>query len=653
MKLKSLILLLIPFVMIGCTTNKKPNSQSDINSDSHNSSETSSDVVSSEESSESESSSSSEEPPIEVPSYDYDGYYANLSWNNSEDLINKLHTIISQNFTSLRYEGNWATNQGADQAIDDFESVDVVYSSENQLKTKTYSSGQGWQREHAFAASLMTGFTSSDAVGVHQGRATDFHNLFAANNSGNSSRGNKNFGVANTEDETYQDFGAYTFDSRNFEPANEDKGKLSRAIFYMAVMYNQPEQETVKVTLNYNDEDKVTFGKNTTSVSINVTYSPLTIIEDYVPYSKFTYTNWYYYGYYANPDNRPDKMDETVYETLCDLVDEYGEGPEGYAAYSMANCQFAIGNLSTLLDWNNYDVDMLEMQHNQYVYSESGQGNRNPFVDYPELVSYCFGEKKNQAGSLEDLEASYYTLKMDKDEIHHYAISKAKREYDEGSTFSSSDYVIKGVKNDLSVVDASYQDTTEDYVFTAQDAANKTKELTITTPINNIKFKVAVNSGSIDSCSYQGLFLTKTKNDFTNGGTTEVCGVNWKTTWTNTNGAMYQRDATYGIGFGTSSKPMNELTLQTTTSYQIDKIYFKGTCKSGGTINVTIKVGNETVLTDTITRVAGATGPEVVGKGISSATGIITIIINGPAASNGSIYVHTIAFNAQPISSLN
>lgn len=579
--------------------------------------------------------------PLPEDAYDYDGYYEDLSWNNGQDLINKLHAIISSDYTSLKYEGNWDTNRGADQALDDFEMVDVVYSDENQLKTATYANGKGWQREHAFAASLMTGFTSGDAVGVHKGRATDFHNLFASNFSGNTSRGNKNFGVANVEDETYQDFGSYTFDAKNFEPSDYDKGRLSRAIFYMAVMYNEPETETVKVTLNYNDEDKVTYGKASTTVPITVTYQPLQIVEEYVPYSKYTYTSWYYKIQGGN-------MTDEDYQAMLDTIEYYGEGAEGYTAYSMANCQYAIGNLSTLLDWNSYDVDLLEMQHNNYVYSQSGQGNRNPFVDYPELVDYCFGSKKDQPGSLKDIVASYTMLEMDKDEINHYAISSAKREYDEGSTFKVGDYTIKAVKNNLSFVDASYEDQTVSYTFTSADAILGKKTLTITTPINAIKLNVVVNSGAIDSCSYQGLVVNAGKNNFKNGESTNVDGQSWDVSWTNATGAMGSKDSTYGLGFGVASggKTMGELTLATTDAKTVNKVYFKGSCKAGETIDVTIKVGDEVVCQKSITRTSGVTtAPEVVGASFASKTGVISFIIGGSGASNGAIYVHTLAFN--------
>lgn len=647
MKTKLFILPLVALLMIGCK-NKQSKSFSIVeSSDSISESEViSSDTsesseISSSESESSESSSSSEEI-IEHETYDYDGYYEGLEWENSDDLINKLHTIISADYTSLKYEGNWATNQGADQSLTDFESVDLLYSFDTDLKTNTYANGRGWQREHAFAASLMTGFTSGDAVGVHQGRATDFHNLFAATYSGNTSRGNKNFGVANTEDATYQDFGSYTFDSKNFEPADKDKGKVSRAIFYMAVMYNQIENETVKVTLNYSEEDKITYGKASTTVPIPVTYQPLKVVEDYVSYNKYTYTNWYYKTRNAN-------MTDEQYADMLAKIEQYGEGADGYADYSMENCQFAIGNLSTLLEWGmDYPVDYLEMQHNTYVYSESGQGNRNPFVDYPELISYAFGDKKDVAGSLDDLDATYYELEMDHDEIEHYAIKTAKRQYDEGSTFTQDDYEIVGYKKNLTTTPASYTDTTPEYTFTKADAELGKKQLTINTPINNLLLNVIVNAGSIDSCSYQGGVIDAGKSNFSRGGVTNVDGVSWLVNWTNSTGAMGNKDSTYGLAFGVASggKTMHELTFETTNSVTINKVFFKGSCKAGETITVTIKVGDTTVSTNTITRISGTTiAPEVVGASFASTSGKVKIIINGSGATNGAIYVHTLAFN--------
>jgi hypothetical protein len=70
---------------------------------------------------------------------------------------------------------------------------------------------------------------------------------------------------------------------------------------------------------------------------------------------------------------------------------------------------FAIGHLSELLDWSDtFDVDYLEMQHNDSVYfhpySKTGiaQNNRNPYIDHPEWarrvydVNYVYDSSKEQ-----------------------------------------------------------------------------------------------------------------------------------------------------------------------------------------------------------------------------------------------------------------
>ena len=50
---------------------------------------------------------------------------------------------------------------------------------------------------------------------------------------------------------------------------------------------------------------------------------------------------------------------------------------------------FAV--MSTLIDWHFQDtVDAFEMRRNHVI--DSMQGNRNPFIDHPELVHYVFGD---------------------------------------------------------------------------------------------------------------------------------------------------------------------------------------------------------------------------------------------------------------------
>lgn len=53
-----------------------------------------------------------------------------------------------------------------------------------------------------------------------------------------------------------------------------------------------------------------------------------------------------------------------------------------------------IGDLTTLLSWNTLDpADDFEMNRNNVIYN--WQMNRNPFIDYPALVNYVFGNQTN------------------------------------------------------------------------------------------------------------------------------------------------------------------------------------------------------------------------------------------------------------------
>ncbi|MBR3726971.1 MAG: endonuclease [Prevotella sp.] len=64
-----------------------------------------------------------------------------------------------------------------------------------------------------------------------------------------------------------------------------------------------------------------------------------------------------------------------------------------------------------LVRWAQNDpVDDLEIARNNAVYEE--QGNRNPFVDYPGLEDYIWGEKKNEAFDYTNFDGSTTTVSM-------------------------------------------------------------------------------------------------------------------------------------------------------------------------------------------------------------------------------------------------
>ena len=333
----------------------------------------------------------------------YKDYYGDLSWTDGADLRSKLHNIISTDVVPLRYKNpdNWQSNSNADALISNPNYVSVLYRDEPIANTNHGSLSGQWQREHVFAASLMTGIGTGEAT-QKLGRATDFHNLYAAFGQGNGSRNNRSFSFADRESLRYAEptnGGNYCTDENYFEANDADKGKIARAIFYMLVMYNTAE----------------TF---TTSEGIEMKALPLEITDDdnfpsaykTLSYANFTNTELPQVVTFAQ------NYVNIVRELYPEITDETELLQKAYSYFMSTNNPSAIGKLSSLLSWNSFPVDYQEMQHNNSVYAQNtpygggAQGNRNPFVDYPELVEYAFGSLQHKAGSLHDLRPSVLDL---------------------------------------------------------------------------------------------------------------------------------------------------------------------------------------------------------------------------------------------------
>ena len=566
----------------------------------------------------------------------YDGYYSSIvSWENGEDLKNQLHTLIRNNFTGLTYQDNWETNQIAEQCLDNFNLVNVVYSQKDDKKTNTYggsAGATGWQREHAFCASLMTAYNTTDAVDISNNgtsRATDFHNLFASYGAANGSRGNKNFGnhdAANAiEDSKAVDADTYS-DINNFEPNDCDKGKLARAIFYMGVMYNEEEESALTLKYPYGSSSNK-------SVRITAKYKPLQISEDYVNYSQVTFKDFcksdaeniqalrstYLFKYRSDTSSYvSDSPDSTI-------LDNFGKA---YADYRYNEGQFAIGNLSTLLDWNKKEVDRQEMWHNETVYSYvhqnnvankgKKQGNRNPFVDYPELVDYVYGTKKDEPGKLYNLRPSAEDLYSNPKEVSNYALSSYKEQYLVGQTLSSSDYTLVRVNNDFTTQDIDFENTNQDYTFVEGDIGQKT--ITITTPKGNISYVVNVESASgLYGCNYNFMISKSSFNTSTINKTPvqmlSYGGVTYNVSAGIDNCAIRAKDS--HVQIGTGNAPAGTVTIESTNDFvyegksNICSVYLGLNTASGTTYRYKISIGGEVVKMDTFQYIA--TRPGIVG----------------------------------------
>lgn len=484
MKKKYLSLSLILLMMFSCS-NRNNNSSviifSDQESTINSSLESSNDVSSSEE------SSSSIEINQDISTY-YGGYYSSIkSWNDSNDLKNQLHDLIKDNI-ELKYNSNWATNKNADRSLSNFDMVNQVYSPNDILKDFTNSSFNvgGWQREHVFCQSLMNHYvTKDDPV------ACDFHNLFAAYYTGNTSRGNKYIGKVNSPNPSTSIEGAYYSDKITFEPSDEDKGRLSRALLYM--------------------------------------------------------------------DTRYDDL------SLVDISSENGE------EITLEKGQHP--NKNTIVSWaSSYQVDYLEYQHNSQVFLQ--QNNRNPYSDFPKLVDYVYGDKKDQAGTINDLfdTSTQVLLKTNEDEFLNLAIENINYEYQVGEKFSlsqSSFYEVytslKNQKIDNNLILSSLE---EGYEFTNEDIGEK--NITVSYLNSSCSFKIKVKEKSlVEDFEYKYSFVDEKgeviKDPYKNISSTKpietsLNGIDF--IFSIEDGSRGTSNANKGLAFGTKAKPVKTLGIE-------------------------------------------------------------------------------------------
>lgn len=253
-----------------------------------------------------------------VTSTEPSGYYDSLDGLSGDDLKQAIQDIIAEEDVVKihTYSDIVDILKAADESPLNSNEIWLVYREESRPKYlyQTGSDGTGfWNREHVYPRS-RGGFFSIEDDGMATGINTwwntnadstrhansDAHGLRAADANENSSRGNQHFGEYNGPSETAGSF----------------KGDVARAVFYLAVRYND-----------------------------------LSVVDGF-----------------------PEMEGE-------------------------------LGDLATLLDWHEEDqADDFEMRRNNIIYE--WQNNRNPFIDYPELASYIWGENAgevwNQPMSVQD-----------------------------------------------------------------------------------------------------------------------------------------------------------------------------------------------------------------------------------------------------------
>ena len=148
--------------------------------------------------------------------------------------------------------------------------------------------------------------------------------------------------------------------------------------------------------------------------------------------------------------------------------------------------------LNLLLDWHRKDaVSDKEKARNNAV--ESLQGNRNPFIDFPDLVEYIWGDKSSESFSLNDATSSYSSKYSDRPSakwtLNSQDVSSVEAEYGKDftsptllvtssgeytTTYKSSDAEVATIDTDGKVTVKAAGTTTITATVVAKDNPNST-----------------------------------------------------------------------------------------------------------------------------------------------------------------------------------
>ncbi len=230
-------------------------------------------------------------------------YYSGITATEGAALKSQLKTLISTN-TNTSYDGARAAMYSNIDNINN--TVTCVYTGlEVSHSYGDTSAPTDINCEHSYAQSWIEDY---DTQNEELRAKADVHHLFPTDSGVNSSRGNLSFDVVNSVEYSYSyatGYVSYRGDNDEFvtvfEPTDQHKGDLARALLYMNVRYDLPLAPPV-------------------------------------------------------PNNGP----------------------------------INVNMLPILLEWHGQDpVDAAEITRNNEI--EDYQGNRNPFVDYPEWVNAIYG----------------------------------------------------------------------------------------------------------------------------------------------------------------------------------------------------------------------------------------------------------------------
>ena len=318
-------------------------------------------------------------------------YYSSLNGKKDSELRSALTVLLYNHHIYYdKYDGSTSGTENWDFPFDYDPNTGYVwdiYTTGCNAPANIGSSGSccctGLNREHLVCQSTFGGSDNKDKVPEY----ADRHSLFLTDAYTNQRRNDQAFGevdktkttskggCAACEEKamgmlgtvgTFADLYESTEDI--YEPGDEYKGDIARAILYMVVRYAERQYNRLPDGARY---------KNSKTGVGDVVRSELTTA------SAHEVTTW---------KNKGNSTAATVGQMFStDLSVNYG-----LSAYGKA----------ILLKWHRQDpVSQKEIDRNDGV--EAVQGNRNPFIDYPYLAEYLWGDKAETNFNTEDVVGSF------------------------------------------------------------------------------------------------------------------------------------------------------------------------------------------------------------------------------------------------------
>ena len=285
-------------------------------------------------------------------------YYESIDGTSGKELMGAIQRVakIGYRTDDFRYDSVWLAFKHTDLRPDGYiweiySDCDFVYEKDRTSNTTQTGECKGYNREHAmcqswFGTASLAGKEMSSSKKNSPG--SDIFHIYPTAYGMNSRRGNRPYGEVAVV--------AYTS--------------------FNGTKYGTPKSISVSNTI------AGTFVEASTSMSTNV-LEPIDEYKGDIARSYFgTMVKWA--GEWAFNKAEEGRV---IFDATIDADTHYGpENNYGLTPYGVA----------MLIKWHRQDpVSQKEIDRNNAI--QLTQGNRNPFIDYPYLAEYIWGERSGQA----------------------------------------------------------------------------------------------------------------------------------------------------------------------------------------------------------------------------------------------------------------